>query len=69
MLTAPDNIRSAVFAGCNELSQTFARQIESSPDVAIKVHGYFDDRNKDRLEFEDSDRLLGGLSDLAEYVN
>jgi putative colanic acid biosynthesis UDP-glucose lipid carrier transferase len=69
VLTAPDNIRTAVFAGCNELSQTFARQIEASPDVAIKIHGFFDDRNRDRLEFEDADRLLGGLSEMAEYVN
>jgi putative colanic acid biosynthesis UDP-glucose lipid carrier transferase len=69
VLTAPDNIRTAVFAGCNQLSRTFAKQINESRDVAIKVHGFFDDRNKDRLEFDEADRLLGGLSDLAEYVN
>jgi putative colanic acid biosynthesis UDP-glucose lipid carrier transferase len=69
VLTAPDNIRSAIFAGCNELSLSFARQIEESPDVAIKVHGFFDDRNKERLELEDANKLLGGLSDLADYVN
>jgi len=73
VLMAPDNIRSAVFAGYNQMSHRFARQIRESDDVAIEVRGFFDDRSGERLGFDDDDRLddhlLGRLTELVEYVN
>ena len=69
IMMAPGNVRSAVFAGCNQSSRSFAQRIEESPEVAIEVCGFFDDRSSERLGFDEDDQLLGRLSDLAEYVN
>jgi putative colanic acid biosynthesis UDP-glucose lipid carrier transferase len=69
VMMAPGNRRTAVFAGCNQMSQHFAQQIEESDAIAIDVHGFFDDRSSERLGFDEDDRLLGRLSDLADYVN
>jgi putative colanic acid biosynthesis UDP-glucose lipid carrier transferase len=69
VLIAPGNARSAIFAGCNSMSLNFAKQIDESPEVAIKVEGFFDDRSSERLGFNEQARLLGRLSDLADYVN
>ena len=69
VMMAPGNVRSAVFAGCNQASLSFTQRIESSPEVAIQVKGYFDDRSSERLGFDEEDRLLGRLNDLADYVN
>ena len=68
VLMSPGNIRSAVFAGCNQMSRSFAQKIRESNDVAIDVRGFFDDRNIERLGYDDEDRLLGRLSELADYV-
>jgi len=69
VLMAPGNVRSAVFAGFNQMSLQFAQQIGESPDVAIDVRGFFDDRSHERLGFDEQDRLLGKLSGLADYVS
>jgi len=68
VLMSPGNIRSAVFAGCNQMSLSLARKIEESNDVAIDVRGFFDDRSSERLGYENEDRIIGHLSELADYV-
>ncbi len=68
VLMSPGNIRSAVFAGCNQMSLSLARKIKESNDVAIDVRGFFDDRSSERLGYENEDRIIGHLSELADYV-
>jgi putative colanic acid biosynthesis UDP-glucose lipid carrier transferase len=69
LLVAPENIRTAVFAGFNDSSRTFAKRLSDSPESCIKVHGFFDDRSGQRLGLDEGSLLLGGLPELAAYVN
>jgi putative colanic acid biosynthesis UDP-glucose lipid carrier transferase len=68
VLTAPENARTAVFAGFNQMSWDFAERLQKSPEVAITVRGFFDDRSSERLGFTDEQKLLGSLSELSSYV-
>ncbi len=64
----PSNSRHAVFVGCNASSMALAQRVTASPDVGMKVVGFFDDRTAARLALGESTRLLGRLSDVAAYV-
>jgi len=68
-MTASGNIRQAVVAGFNEVSIVLADRIHRNPTLGIRIEGYFDDRSADRLRLPQQTKLLGGLSDLAAYVN
>ena len=68
-INAPSNARSAVVAGYNDVSLELVRRLRTSPELGIRVEGYFDDRSAERLGLPTSKGLLGGLSDLAQYVN
>jgi putative colanic acid biosynthesis UDP-glucose lipid carrier transferase len=68
-MLAPGNARVAVAAGYNEVSVTLAERLKADPTLGIRIAGYFDDRSVDRLGLPVGEHLLGGLSDLAGYVN
>jgi len=68
-MTATGNVRHAVVAGFNEVSVVLAERIYADPTLGIRIEGYFDDRSADRLKLPTNQKLLGGLSDLAAYVN
>ena len=59
--------RSAVIVGVNMSSLTLAQKLAKNPEFCSRILGFFDDRSKDRLPPEDF-RVLGRLSELAEYV-
>jgi putative colanic acid biosysnthesis UDP-glucose lipid carrier transferase len=67
LINASD-VRTAIFAGCNESSLALARRISSNPSMLLKVHGFFDDRSVDRLGLADDVRLTGKLTDIATHV-
>jgi putative colanic acid biosynthesis UDP-glucose lipid carrier transferase len=68
-MLAPSNARAAVVAGYNEVSVTLVQRVREDPTLGIRVVGYFDDRSAERLKLPPGKELLGGLSDLADYVN
>jgi putative colanic acid biosynthesis UDP-glucose lipid carrier transferase len=68
-MLAPNNVRSAVFAGYNEVSLTLSDRIRENPGLGIRIEGYFDDRSVERLGLPVGQELLGGLSDLPAHVN
>jgi putative colanic acid biosysnthesis UDP-glucose lipid carrier transferase len=61
--------RVAVMAGFNDVSHALADRLKRHPEFGILVKGYFDDRSAERLGMPPSSALLGGLSDLATYMN
>lgn len=68
ILLSAGNIRRVVIAGANELGQTLAERIKSSPQAGMDLRGFFDDRGSDRIGNDASAPLLGKLQDLPEYV-
>jgi putative colanic acid biosynthesis UDP-glucose lipid carrier transferase len=67
VLTASGYPKRAVIVGCNDLGGHLASEIDAHPMQGIKLTGYFDDRDFDRLNLGGS-RLLGRFSDVADYV-
>jgi putative colanic acid biosynthesis UDP-glucose lipid carrier transferase len=68
-MMAPGNVRLAVVAGYNEVSVVLSERILADPTLGLRIEGYFDDRSADRLKLPAGRAVLGGLSDLATYVN
>lgn len=64
----PANARSAVFAGYNEASVALDERLHSHPELGVKVVGFFDDRNVDRLGAHGESRMRGGLASMAGYI-
>jgi putative colanic acid biosynthesis UDP-glucose lipid carrier transferase len=60
--------RSAIFAGYNNSSLELARRLTNNPAMSLEVSGFFDDRSSDRLGMESDAKLVGTLSDVAQYV-
>ncbi len=58
----------AVIVGMNEQGVFLASRITQSPYSRIELAGFFDDRDLDRLEASGDYRLIGHISELAEYV-
>ncbi len=67
VIASAANARTAVFAGYTESSVALAQRLRANPEAGLRVAGYFDDRSALRLGLQDDGKLLGGLSDLAEY--
>jgi len=61
-------VRTAVIAGLNDPGLALARRMDSSPYVALRLAGYFDDRSQERLADMPAAPLLGRLDDLPAYV-
>jgi putative colanic acid biosysnthesis UDP-glucose lipid carrier transferase len=67
-MLAPSNIRRAIVAGYNDVSQALQERILADPRLGLQIAGFFDDRSVERLGLSRSGELLGGLSDLSAYV-
>lgn len=68
VLFDPSSARRAIVAGCNETSQSLAHRLGTTPEMGMRVAGFFDDRGRERLGVNEEVNLLGRLSDLAAYV-
>jgi putative colanic acid biosynthesis UDP-glucose lipid carrier transferase len=60
--------RKVVIAGANEHGLLLAEKIRQNKHLGLSVEGFFEDRSKDRLGQLGPNKLLGGLSELPEYV-
>ena len=60
-------LRTKVIVGLNEMGYELACRIDEDPCRGV-VKGYFDDRSRGRLKGAELQEILGGLSDVAEYV-
>lgn len=65
----PEARRSAVVVGAGPLGVKVARAVSTGRDEGIDVVGYFDDRTDERVHVEGLAQRLGGLADVARYVN
>jgi putative colanic acid biosynthesis UDP-glucose lipid carrier transferase len=59
--------RRVVVAGRNEQGIDLARRLVGDPYSNVRIMGFFDDRDQERLEHEDKYPYLGKLSQLPEY--
>lgn len=66
---SPSNARKAVIAGYNDVSRELATRIESNRQFGIVIRGFFDDRSSERLGLPEETTLLGGLQELAAFIN
>jgi putative colanic acid biosysnthesis UDP-glucose lipid carrier transferase len=62
------NQRSAVIAGINDVSYHLADQLQQSPEVGIKLHGFFDAYTVNRIGRFPGRHLIGNLEELPKYV-
>jgi putative colanic acid biosysnthesis UDP-glucose lipid carrier transferase len=60
--------RRVLIAGANELGKTLATRISGDRSMGMQLVGFFDDRSADRLGDLPDGRLLGGLTELPDYV-
>jgi len=67
-MLASSNIRTAVVAGYNDVSQVLLKRIQADPALGLRVAGFFDDRSAERLGVAAGRELLGGLSGLLGYA-
>jgi putative colanic acid biosynthesis UDP-glucose lipid carrier transferase len=68
VLCRPSNGRKVVFAGYNNTSRQLAERFSRHAELCMRVQGFFDDRSAQRLESGDSQKLLGRLSQLPDYI-
>lgn len=60
--------RSAVIVGITEQGLLLARKVREDPFLGIRIEGFFEDRDKERL-IECADvNIAGGLKDLPAYI-
>ncbi|HEY6280514.1 MAG TPA: undecaprenyl-phosphate glucose phosphotransferase [Burkholderiales bacterium] len=60
--------RRVVVAGVNEQGIELARRLGADPYSRVRVVGYFDDRDDERVKQRDEHPLLGKISGLPGYV-
>jgi putative colanic acid biosysnthesis UDP-glucose lipid carrier transferase len=68
MVHTGDRRRRIVIAGANELGKMLASHVNGNPDLGMSLVGFFDDRGEDRLGDLPAGRIVGKLSELADYV-
>jgi putative colanic acid biosysnthesis UDP-glucose lipid carrier transferase len=68
IVQSSQNQRSAVILGVNVGSVLLAHRLDGRPDYCIKVNGFFDDRQRDRLQVTDEFPILGRSAELLDYV-
>jgi putative colanic acid biosysnthesis UDP-glucose lipid carrier transferase len=57
-----------VVVGASALGTKVARALQADDDFGVDFIGYFDDRLDDRIDPQAQARVLGNLSQIAEYV-
>jgi len=58
----------AIIVGMNEQGVALASRVTDTPYSSIEFHGFFDDRDLDRLDASSDFRMLGNLAQLPEFV-
>ncbi|TLD43980.1 MAG: UDP-glucose:undecaprenyl-phosphate glucose-1-phosphate transferase [Accumulibacter sp.] len=66
-LVAGSHPKRSVIVGCNELGRHLAAEIDRHPLLGIRMLGYFDDRNAERLDV-DAQLIKGDFADVAEFA-
>lgn len=61
-------LRTAVVAGVNDASIELSREIETHPQLGLKVKGFFDDRVGGRNGENFGGELVGKLADIPNYI-
>ncbi|MQA37998.1 undecaprenyl-phosphate glucose phosphotransferase [Rugamonas aquatica] len=64
----PNEVRSVIIVGANDVGLKFARAIERHPNLFMNMHGFFDDRTEDRWPAQMQHPMLGNMSDIASHV-
>ena len=64
----PELRRSAVVVGASALGSKVARALQESDEIGVEFVGYFDDRLDDRIDPDAQSKVLGNLSQIADYV-
>src|SRR5262249_32905909 len=67
ILCDPLHACRVIFVGCNSSSIALARRM-TSPEVGMRLLGFFDDRTVDRIGLKEPSLLLGKHTDVASYV-
>jgi putative colanic acid biosysnthesis UDP-glucose lipid carrier transferase len=62
------NVRSAIVVGVSEASVSLAEQLNEHRELCIRMEGFFDDRESNRLDAKGRQQLLGKLKALPAYV-
>ena len=60
-------LQSHVIVGANEVGARLARRLRANPHLGT-FRGFFDDRHSERLPGLSDEQLLGGTTDIADYV-
>jgi len=60
--------RRAIIAGMNEQGIELSRRLAADPYSRVRVVGFFDDRDRERLNHRGKYSLLGKIADLAGFV-
>ena len=68
VLAAEGLQRVAVIAGAGDVGRTLAERINETPYLGVRVAGFFDDGESERLQGLSQHGVLGSLEQLAEYV-
>jgi putative colanic acid biosynthesis UDP-glucose lipid carrier transferase len=57
-----------VICGINEIGLGLAQRLRANPYFGVRVLGFFDDRNRDRLSSNDAVQYLGLFNQLSDFV-
>ena len=68
LIHSTGSARRVVSVGVTEVSQKLVKQFAQDPSLTMNFVGYFEDRNAERIGPLEHGRVLGNISDLAEYV-
>jgi putative colanic acid biosynthesis UDP-glucose lipid carrier transferase len=60
-------LRSHIIVGANEAGASLARRLQAHPHLGL-FKGFFDDRDQGRLPELPQEQLLGGMTDVVDYV-
>jgi putative colanic acid biosysnthesis UDP-glucose lipid carrier transferase len=62
------NTRSAIIVGLNAVSHDLARQLSKTPELGIRISGFFDDKVPPAPRCIQGKTLIGQLKEIPDYV-
>ena len=68
LMISSKNQRHAVIAGANPIALSLANKIADTPHFGMVMDGFFEDRSRQRLGVGGDLAILGGLTDLPDFV-